>query len=79
MPIAIHMRGLLEPVIADETLSDSLTAMNMAASAGKEFMVVDGMDSDFIAIKMDNILTMREVEVDEPEEIYEDDDESFAT
>lgn len=58
--IVVHMKGMIEPVQADEDFASAINALNMSAAQGKQFMVVDGLTGRHIGISIPNINTIEE-------------------
>lgn len=65
MPIAVTMRGMLEPILIKEDFQTAVTDMNIAAASGKEFLLANSVDGGAIAMALHNILSIREVEEDD--------------
>lgn len=63
----ITMRGALEPVTLDETFLTLVQAMNLAKAQGQSFVVAANTDGEYVALAVDNILTMRQSGEDESE------------
>lgn len=64
MPCILTMRGLIEPVVLEDNFAETANNLNMHAAAGKEFVVTRTDRGENLIIKMDNILTIKEVEDD---------------
>lgn len=62
MPVAIKMSGALEDVIADEDFVGAVNAMNLSASKGMNFLIVDLPDGRHTALNLPNILSIEELE-----------------
>ena len=62
MPCVLTMRGLIEPVELEDNFQETANNLNMHAAAGKEFVVTRTVRGENLIIKMDNILTIQEVE-----------------
>lgn len=62
MPIAVHLKDLLEPVVADEDFAGAINALNMSAAKGLNFMVMDDMNGGHVAFSIPNINLITEVE-----------------
>ncbi len=60
--IAVHIKDMLEPVIADEDFLGAINSLNMASAKGLQFMVVDMPDGGHAAINIPNINTVMEVD-----------------
>lgn len=63
MPVAVTMKGLLEPIELDEGFAETMQVLNNAAMQGKEFVVATGEDGTNVLLKMDNILIIRETDL----------------
>jgi hypothetical protein len=62
VPVAVHLKDLLEPVVADEDFAGAINALNMSAAKGLQFMVMDDMDGGHIALAIPNINLITEVD-----------------
>jgi hypothetical protein len=64
--VEVTMKGLLEPVSLEDDWVETMNALNLAAANGKEFVATRTGDGDNILLKMENILTIKEIESDDP-------------
>lgn len=64
MPVSIKMKGSLEDVLADEDFVPTVNAMNLSASKGMNFLIVDAPDGRHIALALPNIISIEELEDD---------------
>lgn len=60
MPVAVTMKGLLEPVVLEDSFLEAANALNIAAAQGKEFIVTRDNDGKNVALAMHNILYIKE-------------------
>jgi hypothetical protein len=66
MPVAVTMKGLLEPVVLEDSFLETSNALNVAAAKGMEFIVTRNVEGDPVALSMHNILFIQEQDFGEP-------------
>ena len=66
MPVIVQIKGALEPLILDEDLAETFQSINMSAASGRKFVVADGMDGSAVLISLDQILTIKEIDPQDP-------------
>lgn len=62
MTTGVYVKGALEPIMLDGDFVTLVHSINLARASGKSFMVADRMDGNHIAIMMDNILWIDEID-----------------
>lgn len=60
MPVAVTMKGLLEPVLLEDSFNETTNALNLAAAKGMEFIVTRNSEGEPVALAMHNILYIHE-------------------
>ena len=65
MTTGVYVQGALEPIILDGDFVSLVNSINLAKASGRSFMVADRTDGSHVAIMMDNILWMDELEEDD--------------
>lgn len=60
MPVAVTMKGLLEPITLEDSFLETANALNIASAQGKEFIVTKNSDGEHVALAMRNILYILE-------------------
>ena len=65
MPSALTMRGLIEPIILEDNVLETVHLLNNSIAQGKEFVATKTADGDDLVIKLGNILTLRSVDDDD--------------
>lgn len=62
MPIAITMKGVLEPIVIEESFADAVTSLQLSSAQGKEFIVGTMKDGQAVGISMRNIVSFGELD-----------------
>ena len=65
MPSALTMRGLIEPIMLEDNVLETVHLLNQNIAQGKEFVATKTADGDDLVIKLGNILTIRSVDDDD--------------
>lgn len=65
MSTEVYVHGALEPIVLDGDFVSLVNSINIAKASGLSFMVADRTDGSHVAIMMDSILWMNEMEEDD--------------
>lgn len=65
MTIAIRMRGDISEIVVPATFQQFVAELNVAGATGKQYVIMTDTDEHSIALNTQNILTVREVGMEE--------------
>lgn len=65
MPLAIRMRGDITEIMVPATFQQFVSELSLAGATGKQYVIMLDTDEHSIALNTQNILTVREVGIDE--------------
>ena len=65
MPSELTMQGMIDTIILEDNVLDTVHLLNQNIAQGKEFVATKTANGDDLVIKLGNILTLRSVDDDD--------------
>lgn len=66
MPVQVILKGSFDPVVLSEDFAGTAVSLQMAAAQGRMFLAGEDMDGRTVMLSMPNILTITELDEDDP-------------
>jgi hypothetical protein len=60
--LQIRMRGDIDALVANGTFDNFVNSVNLAAAAGRQYVILEDLNGNPMALNQSNILTIQEIE-----------------